>query len=231
MKHAESRQRQLSNRTFGYLGLAVLLGGCSDVRYRDGIVAQGPVQQIQIEGDVGVIDLVPSKTAKVEYAVRAPEGVANVQGSETDGVLRTSARCSTPVLCAVDMQVHVPVDVGVSVDFDVGEVWSTGVGQLSVRVGQGEIDVDTTGNVTLQVGQGSVRVKTTGSESVRVAVGDGDIMVEAAPDRWSLNVTAESQANEGLIDDPLAVGQMELVAPAGLVTMKPVNRTEDSGTP
>ena len=91
--------------------------------------------------------------------------------------------------------------------------------------------MDTTGNVTLQVGQGAVRVKTTGSESVRVAVGDGDILVEAAPDRWSLNVTAKSQANEGLADDPLAVGQMELVAPAGLVTMRPVNRVEDSGTP
>lgn len=231
MNHAAHRPQLHIHRITGFLGAALLLGGCSDVRYRDGVIAKGPIQQIQIEGDVGVIDLVPSKIAKVEYAVRAPEGVANVQGSEIDGVLRTTARCSTPVLCAVDMQIHVPMGVGVAVDLDVGEVWSTGVGQLNVRVGQGEVDVDTTGNVTLQVGQGSVRVKTTGSESVRVAVGDGDILVEAAPDRWSLNVTAESQANEGLIDDPLAAGQMELVAPSGLVTMKPVNRLQDSGTP
>ena len=205
--------------------------GCDDVRYRDGAVAKDSVERIQLKGDVGVVDIVPGDVAKVEYAVRAPDGAASVQSSEKGGVLSTVARCHTPVLCSVDVQVHVPNGVGVDVDLGVGEVWSTGVEDLGIRVGQGDVDVDTNGSVTVQVGQGSVRVKASGSESVRVAVGDGDIAVDAAPDNWNLSVTARSHSNNGVLDDPTAPGQMELVAPSGSVTLRTIRPALDSGTP
>lgn len=211
--------------------LGLLVVGCGDVRYRDGVTAEYPVEKIHLSGDVGVVDIVPGEVAKVEYAVRAPDGAANVQSTEKGGQLSTTARCHTPVLCSVDVQVHVPDGVGVEVDLGLGEVWSTGVGDLSVSVAQGDVDVDTTGNVTVQVGQGSVRVKTSGSESVRVAVGDGDIMVDASPDQWNLNITAKSESNDGIIDNRGARGQMELVAPAGTVTLRTIRRALDSGTP
>ena len=217
------------------LVLAVALGhlsvGCGDVRYRDGVTAEQPVEKILLAGDVGVVDIVPGEVAKIEYAVRAPDGAANVQSTEGGGQLSTTARCHTPVLCSVDVQVHVPDGVGVEVDLGLGEVWSTGVSDLSVSVAQGDVDVDTAGNVTVQVGQGSVRVKTAGSESVRVAVGDGDIAVEASPDQWNLNITARSESNDGIIDNRGARGQMELVAPSGTVTLRTIRRALDSGTP
>ena len=222
--------------TFGILATKcaftmVVVAGCGDVRYRDGIVAKEAVERIQLTGDVGVVDVVPGDSAKIEYAVRAPEGAASVQSAEKGGVLSTVARCHTPVLCSVDVQVHVPVGVSVEVDLGLGEVWSTGVEDLGISVGQGDVDVDTNGNATVQVGQGSVRVKASGSENIRVAVGDGDISVDAAPDNWNLKVTARSQSNNGVLDDPSAVGQMELVAPSGSVTLRTIRKALDSGAP
>jgi len=205
--------------------------GCGDVRYRDGIVAKDGVERIHLTGDVGVIDLVPGDVAKIEYAVRAPEGAASVQSSERGGMLRTVARCHTPVLCSVDVQVHVPSGVSVEVDLGLGEVWSTGVEDLGISVAQGDVDLDTNGNATVQVGQGDVRVKASGSESIRVAVGDGNISIDAAPDNWNLSVTARSQSNNGVLDDPTAPGQMELVAPSGSVTLRTIRPATDSGAP
>ena len=209
----------------------VLMVGCGEVRYRDSVIAEERVEKISVKGDVGIIDLVPGDAARVEYAVRAPDGAASVQPSEKGGVLSVLARCHTPVLCAVDAQVHVPEGVTVEIELGIGEVWSTGVGDLNVSLGQGDVDVDTSGDVTVQVGQGNARVHTIGSESVRIAVGDGDIVVSAAPDQWNLNLTARSEAVHGIVHDATAIGQMELIAPSGAVTVRSSSAGRDSGTP
>jgi hypothetical protein len=58
--------------------VAAQISGCGEVRYRDATVAASTIERIQFRGDVGVVDLVPAKIAKVEYAVRAPDGAASV---------------------------------------------------------------------------------------------------------------------------------------------------------
>jgi hypothetical protein len=232
MKTSATRRNRTLIPTLGAaVAVAAQISGCGEVRYRDATVAASTIERIQFRGDVGVVDLVPAKIAKVEYAVRAPDGAASVTPVERDGVLEVRAKCHTPVLCAVDAQIFVPEGVTVEIDLGMGEVWSTGLGNLNISVGQGDVDVDTTGTVTVQVGQGTARINTTGSESVRVAVGDGDIVVRASPDNWNMNVTAQEESVSGIVHDPTAVGQLELVAPAGSVVVRPGLLTQDSGTP
>jgi len=231
MIFSSSRNRVLLNAGVVLCGVALQSTGCGEVRYRDGVTATAKVQRIVVRGDVGVIELVPGPTAQVEFAVRAPEGVSSVQTSEIDGVLQLVARCHTPILCAVDAEVHVPPGVSVEIDLGFGEVWSTGVADLDISVGQGEVDVDTTGRITVQVGQGAVRVVTTGSEQVRVAVGKGDIDVRTSRVRWNLGITARNTIDTGIEHDPSARGGMELVAPSGTVRIRPTQQPKDSGTP
>ena len=231
MIFSSSRNRVVLNAGVVLCGVALQATGCGEVRYRDGVTASTKVQRIVVHGDIGVIELVPGPTAKVEFAVRAPEGVSSVQHSENDGVLQLVARCHTPILCAVDAEVHVPPGVSVEVDLGFGEVWSTGVADLDISVGQGEVDVDTMGRVTVQVGQGAARIVTTGSEQIRVAVGKGDIDIRATPVRWDLGITARNTIDAGIEHDPKARGAMELVAPSGTVRIRPTHLSKDSGTP
>jgi hypothetical protein len=231
MNISSPRKRVLINTGVALCVIALQVTGCGEVRYRDGVMASDPVKRIVIHGDVGVIELVPGTTAKVDFAVRAPEGVSSVQHSETDGVLQLIARCHTPILCAVDVEVQVPPGVAVEIDLGFGEVWATGVPDLDISVGQGEVDVDTTGRVTVQIGQGDARVVTTGSEQIRVAVGKGDIDVRANPIRWNLGITAENTIDTGIEHDPNARRAMELVAPAGTVRIRPTQLSKDSGNP
>jgi hypothetical protein len=231
MIFSSSRNRVLLNAGVALCVVALQVTGCGEVRYRDGVTASTKVQRIVVYGDVGVIELVPGTTAKVDFAVRAPEGVSSVQHSEIDGVLKLVARCHTPILCAVDVEVHVPPGVGVEVDLGFGEVWSTGVADLDISVRQGEVDVDTTGRVTVVVGQGAARIVTTGSEQIRVAVGKGDIDVRASPVRWNLRITARNTIDSGIEHDPNARGAMELVAPSGTVRIRPTQSSKDSGNP
>jgi len=231
MTFSSSRNRVLLNAGVALCGVAIQATACSEVRYRDGVTASTKVQRIVVHGDIGVVELVPGNTAKVEFAVRAPEGVSSVQHSESDGVLQLVARCHTPILCAVDAEIQVPPGVSVEVDLGFGEVWSTGVADLDISVGQGEVDVDTMGRVTVQVGQGAARIVTTGSEQIRVAVGKGDIDVRANPVRWNLGIIARNTIDIGIEHDPNARGAMELVAPSGTVRIRPTQLSKDSGTP
>jgi hypothetical protein len=68
--------------------------------------------------------------------------------------------------------------------------------------------------------------------NVRVAVGNGDIDVHVAHDRWSISLTAANESIAGVVDDKQSRSSLELVAPAGSVRVRRTrNRVEDSGTP
>jgi hypothetical protein len=206
--------------------------GCGEIRYRDAIVAGPEVRRIIVRGDVGVIEIVPGTQARVDLAVRAPEGAALIQHHEVDRVLEVRSSCRTPILCAVDAEVHVPEGVPVQVEIDRGEIWATGVNGLDLSVGDGEVDVDTLGPATIQIGHGAARVFSRGTGTIRVAVGSGDIDVHVRPGDWNVDVTAANQSVSGVTVNPAARGSLELVAPAG--TVRVVGKgfsTDDSGTP
>ena len=218
---APTRQRRvLIQAALVVTAIASQAAACGEIRYRDSIVAETPIQRIEINGDAGVIEVVPGDVARIDYAVRAPEGTAMVQHAEIDGVMVVNSRCRTPILCSVDTELHVPDGVEVSIILDRGEVWATGVGALNVSLAEGVVDIETTGTTTVQVGQGSARVAATGSEQLRVAVGHGDIDVQVAPVAWNISIVAANESITGVKHDPSALGAMELVAPAGRVSVR-----------
>ena len=205
--------------------------GCGEIRYRDGIQPTQQVHRIEVHGDVGVIEVVPSDVAKIDFAVRAPEGAAHVQHTEFDGVLVVNTRCRTPILCSVDAEVHVPSGVQVEIELDRGEVWATGVGDIDVSVGEGEVDLETSGRTTVQLGQGAARVVSASSEQIRIAVGSGDIDVRVSPSSWNISLVAASEIVRGVAHDGDAVGSMELFAPAGTVTVRALSPSVGVQTP
>ena len=204
--------------------------GCSEVRYRDSISGGPGIERIVIRGDVGLIQLVPSAVARIDLAIRAPEGAAFVQLKEVEGLLEVSSRCRTPVLCAVDAEVHVPPNAKVEVELDRGEVWATGIGSVDISVGEGEVDVDALADVTVQIGRGAARIVAREGQQIRVAVGLGDIDVTVPSTRWNLDIIGSEETVRGIQRDGNSQGRLELVAPAGRVKVRGVEPTaRDSG--
>ncbi len=213
-----------------FVGLQAV--GCGEIRYRDSIRPEEDVQRIVFRGDVGIVEIVPDAQAHVDLAVRAPDGAASVQHRQTDGVFVVTTRCRTPILCAVDAEIHVPEGVPVEIELDRGEVWATGVQALSVSMGEGDVDLDAFGPTTVQIGNGSARVAANTPDNVRIAVGSGDIDVQVAQERWNVSLTAANESLAGVVDDKQARSSLELVAPSGTVRVRSGGkRAEDSGTP
>ena len=122
------------------VGMGLQAVGCGEVRYRDAIYASAPAKRIVFRGDVGVVEVVPAEVVKVALAVRAPEGAALVQDNQVDGIFEVITKCRTPILCAVDAEIHVPDGVPIEIEIDRGEVWATGVHELNVVVGEGDVE-------------------------------------------------------------------------------------------
>ena len=53
-----------------------------------------------------------------------------------------------------------------------------------------------------------------------MAVGQGDIEVLVAPETWNIDIVAASETLKGVSHDKDALGALELVAPAGLVSVR-----------
>ena len=205
--------------------------GCGEVRYRDDIRPDGDIQKLVVNGDVGIIEIIPSDATRIEYAVRAPEGTALVQHTEVDGILEMTSRCRTPILCSVDTEIHVGPNVILEVELDRGEVWATGVGAINVSVGDGTVDIESLGRTTVQIGTGSARVVSRGHENIRVAVGQGDIEAIVTPDEWNVSIVAAGESITGITHDGESAGSLELVAPAGVVKVRSAEQQTDSGKP
>jgi len=232
MKKVSPNKRIAAQAGLLMTGVALQAIGCGEVRYRDAVHAEPDVQRVVFRGDVGIVEIVSSTSAKVNLAVRAPDGAASVQHRQIDGVFEVITRCRTPILCAVDAEIHVPEGVPVEIELDRGEVWATGIQSMNVTVGEGDVDLDAFGPSTVQIGRGSARITANTADSVRVAVGSGDIDVRVAQERWNVSLTAANESVAGIVDDEQARSSLELVAPSGSVRVRPLSkRTEDSGTP
>jgi hypothetical protein len=205
--------------------------GCGEIRYRDVIAPTKPIHRIEINGDSGVVEIVPADSPRVEFAVRAPDGVATVSHEERDGVLTVNARCRTPILCGVDTEIHVPDGVAISIALNKGEVWATGVADLNISLGEGSIDVETIGRTTVQLGQGNVRVVSVHPEQLRVAVGKGNIDVQVSPEVWNISIVSAQEQIVGVTHDDAALNMMELVAPAGHVSVRNLDTMVVAATP
>ena len=122
--------------------------------------------------------------------MRAPAGVVEHDFQIEQGGLTVSAMCTTPVFCAVDAVVQVPVNVDVRVEMDHGEVWVTGIHDVNVILGDGIADLDASGDLTAQVGRGLVRAIADEGQLVRIAVADGDIDLRVPRGSWSTDVAS-----------------------------------------
>ena len=129
---------------------------------RTTLAQPGPVRSLEVDVEVGRVEVVPGGDEAVitrtrHYLVGAPEA----RESLLNGVLRIEAECSGPIAagCAVDYRVEVPAGVPVR-----------------IRTQRGAVSVtDMTGAVEIDAGAGDVRLTRTRG-TVRVGTSAGDVV-------------------------------------------------------
>ena len=191
----------------------------------------GSVESVSVSGDVGLIEIVPSRQVRVVQDLRAPEGAVEREEQLVDGHLQITTRCKSPVFCSVDTRIMVPEGVPVDVELARGEIWATGVGNLDVELGSGTLDLEVIGPLRARVGQGLARVESASDQLIRLAVGQGDIEMIVPRSPWQVDVQARESHMLGVDRRRQARGSLELVAPAGRVEVRAVSVLPDSGSP
>jgi hypothetical protein len=217
----------------GVLCLAVLFGGisaCTERRVSIEPPAEA-VDEVTIRVDIGIVEIVPGRTLRVEQVLRAPKGAVVRSERVVDGHLQVEARCKSPVFCSVDTRIRLPVGTSISVDLHRGEVWATGVGDLDIELGTGSLDLEVTGAVRGRVGQGQIRVETAADQLVRLAVGQGDIDLTVPRSPWRVDIQAADTQLAGVNRSRNARGALELTAPSGVVRVRATGGPVDSGSP
>lgn len=202
--------------------------GCENARYTEAFYPDGDVQRVVIRSDAGSVELLSGSRLRVERTIRAPEGALDLshQILTTDAgeeVLVLEAACRPILPCAVDMSITLPPDVPVEVSLDQGEIWASGIAELSVDLRRGSLDADITGPLQARIGTGDVEADLPAGADATVAVGRGDISLGIPAGAWQLAV----DAYERVIDSAISVsgvdsaGSIELVAPSGMVRVSP----------
>ena len=216
-----------TNKATQGLLLAALLttAACDRARYTEALSPAGNITRIIIQVDAGSLELVSSDSLRVERTIRAPEGALELSHrveyvSDGEETLYLTAHCAPLIPCAVDTRVSVPEGIPVEVELSRGEVWATGIGALSLEIGRGDADVDIDGPLMAHIGDGSILASLPELASARVAVGHGDITLQVPGGDWQVDVSAAHLVMDEQItlsDD--GGGELELVAPAGNVTI------------
>jgi hypothetical protein len=213
-----------------FCAVAVMSVGCDQMRERVNISPTEDVELLVLRVSNGSIEVTQGDKVQVDLVMRAPAGVVEHDFQIEQGGLTVSAMCTTPVFCAVDAVVQVPVNVDVRVEMDHGEVWATGIHDMNVILREGVADLDVSGNLTAQVGRGLVRAIANEGQLVRIAVADGDIDLRVPQGVWSTDVVAAEQETVGVTVNHRAMGRLELVAPSGRVRIQPDSESQrDSG--
>lgn len=207
------------------LGLAALSVGCDAPNYTEVITPDVDVDRIFIQSDAGNVELFSGTRLKIERTVRAREGALDLSqrvehNANGETVLILEARCAALLTCAVDQKISLPEELPVSIALGEGDIWATGIQNLSAQVSRGAVDVDVRGPLHVQVGNGSVQADLPLGTAASIAVGQGDISLHIPAGPWQLT----TQANELRIDDDIrdvtsALGRLELIAPAGAVDL------------
>ena len=217
--HAAKTTVATPARGWRLLGLTAALVGCDNVRYVEAFAFNEDVESVRIVADAGSVEVTRGDAVRVERAIRAPSRALELEHSLVDGELLLVARCTSLIPCAVDTRLDVPADVPIQVELGDGDVWVTGVDSLDLALGEGTADVDVNGRVVAQVGAGELRGRLGAGGVARVTVGSGDIDLQVPGGPWQLDVTAGTLEVRGVQPDDDAIGDLDLLAPAGTVRL------------
>lgn len=130
---------------------------------RTTLAQPGPVRRIEVDVEVGRVDVVPGTTdgATITRTRRALAGAPRTREALVDGLLRIEAECQSVVAvgCAVDYRLEVPAGV-----------------PIRIRTERGSVSVtDMTGMVEVDAGAGNVRLtRTSGPVKVGTSAGNVD---------------------------------------------------------
>lgn len=145
---------------------------------QDGLRERTPVTEVIITGDSGNVIVIGDNTVGVD--VRRTVRYANgTQPRQTMSVTGTSVNVSTDCgpRCSANYEVHVARGVKVTGRSDSGNVTMRGVSDVDVKVGSGNIRVDSaTGAVTVKADSGNIELSDIAGV-VRATVSSGNIEI------------------------------------------------------
>lgn len=201
------------------VGLPLLNIACSSVRYTEAFSPEGPVQRVVVHADTGLVQITSGEELLVERAIRAPEAALELSHSLVDGTLVLEARCASLLPCAVDTRISLPATLPVEIDLGEGEVWVSGVSDLTLEVDEGTADVEIRGDLVASVGSGTLRARLDDDSQARVGVGRGDIEIDVPAGDWLVDAHTDRLR---LVDlEPVQDGNsLQLTAPSGTVTVR-----------
>jgi len=207
------------------MGALWLTGACETTRYTEAFNPQGNITRIVVKIDAGNVELIEGDILRVERTIRGAEGALELShrieyAGEDVETLSLLAECVSVLPCAVDTRIIVPAGVPVDVELARGEVWATGIDGLSLELDRGSADLDIRGPLTAHIGNGSLIATMPAEASARIAVGHGDIALQIPSGEWRVDATtAHLIVDEQIVPSTDAVGDLELVAPGGSVTL------------
>ena len=208
----------MSKPSPGWEVLPVLLSlaACSRIERSEAWTIPGPVVQLSIESDAGVVELVAGDELRVERTSGASD--ATVAWTATGpGSVRIEAHCPAILPCAVNLRVTVPADVATAVSVDTGEVWSWAITDLAVEVDEGLVDIAGVVHAVAQVGSGRIRANLLDGADAKLVVASGDVDVTLDGGAWDLGVVAREQ---DVAEIPSGgAGRLDVWAPAGRATV------------
>ena len=207
------------------MGGLLLTSACETTRYTEGFNPQGNITRIVMKIDSGTVELIEGDSLRVERTIRGAEGALELSHrieyvSEDSETLSLLAECISVLPCSVDTRIVVPAGVPVDVELARGEVWATGIDGLSLELDRGSADLDIRGPLTAHIGNGSLIATLPAAASARIAVGHGDIALQIPAGTWRVDATtAHLVVDEQIVPSSSALGELELVAPGGSVTL------------
>jgi hypothetical protein len=202
------------------LGILLSTVACLPVRYTERFVPEGEIREILVRSDSGDVELRSADSLRIQRTIRAPDGAVELSHTVEDGKLTLDAHCTTLLPCGVDLEIDIPEGVAVRVEIDQGEVWATGLARLQVKVGMGDVDVDVDGPLNIRVGQGSIQARIDTRHTARLAVGMGDVSIQARGAGMAMDISAAVIRVDGLGHDPDSQATLQVVAPAGEVSIR-----------
>jgi hypothetical protein len=207
------------------LGALLLTTACDQARYTEAFNPEGNIARIVVQVDAGDIELIEGESLRVERTIRGAEGALELSHRielEADGAetLTLVAQCAALLPCGVDTRITVPDGVPVEVELVRGMVWASGIDQLSLELDRGDADLTINGPLSVRMGHGMLMASLPGDATARVAVGRGDIELQVPPGEWRVDATASHLVlDERITATETATGELDLVAPAGTVTV------------
>jgi hypothetical protein len=195
------------------------LAACSRIERAETWTIPGPVAQLTIDSDAGVVELVAGEELRVERTSGASDATVGWTATGPDSV-RIDARCPAILPCSVNLRVTVPAGVATAVSLDTGEVWSSAIADLVVEVDEGLVDLAGVVHAVAHVGSGRIRATLMDGAEARLVVAAGDVDVTLDGGAWDVGVIAREQQ---IAEVPTGGGRLDVWAPAGRATVARVD--------